>query len=41
MEPYATSGKLLVMVGMNFSTKERNITEWEEREFRAAPPRSR
>ena len=41
MEPYATSGKRLVMVGVNFSTKERNITEWEEREFRATPPRSR
>ena len=33
LEPYLASGKRLVMVGVNFSTAERNITEWVEQEF--------
>ena len=33
LEPYTTTGKRLVMIGVNFSTKERNITEWVEQAF--------
>ena len=34
LEPFVGKGKRLVMVGVNFSTKERNIAEWEEVPFR-------
>ena len=34
LEPYASSGKRLVMVGVNFSTEKRNIDGWVEAPLR-------
>ena len=37
LEPYAASGKRLVMVGVNFSTEKRNIDGWVEAPLRLPP----
>ena len=37
LEPYAASGKRLVMVGVNFSTEKRNIDGWVEAPLQLPP----